>query len=249
MRKTTRTSWLLLAGLALLWTQCGGNPERGGLERLRQESKELRAKLERLERENRQLRGQPATAEEVYAHFANDTAQGTLAGLLPGDELAQARYRFGQENRSRSWKSEGRTIFQYEWELPGGLTVRVNTDSNQRVERIAVVLEGTQPVRIPTLAGLTLGQETFASLQQRFPGTLSTSLQLWGAQGLYTVAQATPLADSRRRLEFVYEMPAGLSQAELDRIGQEVQQRRNAAVLEAHLRNRSPFLVALEEVR
>lgn len=249
MKKYGPNPWLLLAGLALVLVQCGGSPRRGELEELRRENEELRAEAERLERENRQLRGQPVTADEMYGYFAQDPAQGTLAGLQPGDELPQARSRFGQENRTRSWRSEGRTIFQYEWDLVGGVTLRLNADGNGRVQRIAALLADPQGVDIPTLAGLRLGQETFTSLQEKFGASLTTNLQLWGARGLYTVAQRTPLAQTRRRLEFVYQLPAGLSRGELDRIEEEVQRRRNPAVLEAYLRDRAPFMVALEEIR
>ncbi len=107
-----------------------------------------------------------------------------------------------------------------------------------------------QALDIPTLAGLRLGQETFASVREKFGATLEINLQLWGAQGLYTVAQRTPLAGAaNRRLEFVYQMPEGLSRAQLEQIGLEVQRNRNPAVLEPHLRDRTPFLVALEAVR
>ena len=106
-----------------------------------------------------------------------------------------------------------------------------------------------QALDIPTLAGLRLGQETFASVREKFGATLETDLQLWGAQGLYTVAQRTPLAGTKRRLEFVYQMPEELSRAQLEQIGLEVQRNRNPAVLEPHLRDRTPFLVALEAVR
>lgn len=248
-RPATPGWWLAGLGLAAaaLLAGCAGNPERAELERLRQENEALRSRVAQVEAENRQLRKQPATPSEVYAHFANDAAQGSLGGLQPGIHLAQARSRYGVENRARSWTSEGRVIFQYEWDLAGGLVLRVNTDRQQRVERIAVVLDGTQTVSLPTLADLTLGQETYASLQKRFPG-LSTSLQLWGAQGLYTVAQTLPLGEDRR-LEFAYQLPASLGRVELDRIEREVQRQRNSAVLEPHLRDRGPFLVALEQVR
>lgn len=249
MNRRPPSLWLLLAGLALAVTQCGGNRERGELERLRQESEELRAELERLQQENRQLRGQPATASEVYAHFAQDPVRGTLAGLVPGDRLEQARSSFGQENRTRSWTSEGRPITQYEWELEGGLLIRANADPGGRLEKIAVVFTDPQSVNILTLAGLTLGRETFLRIQQKFSKALSTDLQLWGARGLYTVAQRTPLPRSRWRLEFVYELPAGLGQGQLDRIEEEVQRRGNPAVLEPYLGDRAPYLVALEEVR
>lgn len=256
MRKSEAKPWLLLAGLALVLVQCGGNSPRGERKRVAQENEELRAELERLQRENRQLRGQPATAEDVYAYFANDPAQGTLAGLRPGNELPHARARFGQVNRTRSWTSEGQPVFQYEWDLEGGVTLRVNADGNGRLQRIAVVLADPHGVDIPTLAGLRLGQETFTGLQKKFGASLTTSLQLWGAQGLYTVAQRTPPPPERQtpargrwRLEFAYQMPAGLTRAELDRIEEEVRRRRNLAVLQAHLADRAPFMIALEEIR
>lgn len=248
MKKTPSGLCLLAAGLALVGAGCGGNPDRGEAERLRRENQELRTRVERLEQENRQLRGQPPTPNEIYAQFANDAALGSLAGLRPGEHLSSARSRYGRENRARSWTSEGRVIFQYEWDLVGGLLLRVNTDRDQRVERVAVALSRTQPVSLPTVAGLTLGEETFSSLERRFDGALSTSLQLWGAQGLYTVAQTVPLGDDRR-LEFAYQMPEGLSRDELDRIEREVQRQNNPAVLVPHLRDRTPFSFALEETR
>lgn len=247
---------VILVSLALGLAQCGTNPDRAELEHLRRQNEDLRAKVEQLERDNRLLRGQPGTAEDVSAFFADDPANATLAGLMPGDELPQARYRFGQENHSRVWTSEGRMIFQYEWNLAGGLSMRVNADGQGRLQKIAVVLEDPKGVDIPTLGGLRLGAETFTTVQEKFGEDLSTDLQLWGAQGFYTVAQRTPLSLesgliglARRRLEFVYQMPPGLSQAELDRIGEEVAQRRNPAVLEPHLGDQAPYLVALEEIR
>lgn len=237
-----------MAAFGLLAAGCGGNPDRGELARLREENEELRARLEQLERENRQLRGQPNSPDKVYAHFANDAAEGSLAGLLVGDYLTSARSRYGMENRARSWTSEGRVIFEYEWDLEGGLVLRVDTNQEQRVERIAVALTGAQPVSLPTLLGLTLGQDTFATLEKRFDGALSTSLRLWGAQGLYTVGQTLALGDDRR-MEFLYQMPDGLGRAELDRLEREVRQNQNPAALAPHLNDRVPFLVALERPR
>lgn len=232
-----------LCGLALASAGCGGNAEREELERLRRENEALRAQT--------QQRPQPITPEKVRAYFVNDPALGTLAGLRPGQDLADAHTRFGPATRTRSWDSDGRTIFQHEWELEGGVVLRLNAGAGGRLEKIAVVLVNPQGVDIPTLAGLTLGRETYSTLQQKFGSALTTDLQLWGARGLYTVAQTATLpaqGGTRRRLEFVFEMPPGLSQTELDRIGEQVQHR-NPAVLDPHLRDRAPFMIALEEVR
>lgn len=243
MRKTPTSLWLLVAGLALASAGCGGNAEHEELERLRRENEALRAQT--------QQRPPPVTPEKVRAYFVNDPALGTLAGLRPGQTLGEARARFGPATRMRSWDTEGRPIYQYEWDLEGGVGLRLNADAGGRLEKIAVVLVNPQGVEIPTLAGLTLGRETYSTLQQKFGASLATDLRLWGALGLYTVAQTTPLATPavpRRRLEFDYEMPRGLSPAELERIGQEVRNH-NPAVLDPHLRDRAPFMVALEEVR
>ena len=240
-----------LAGvlLALLSATCT-SPDRARMRELEQENQELRTSVEKLERENRLLRGQPGTAAEVQRRFADDPALGTLAGLLPGDELPQVRFRFGHENRTRTWTGEGRLAFQYEWDLRGGLRLRVNADGEGRVEKVAVVLEGTEPVDIPTLAGLRLGQETFSSLQEKFGSRLTTELQLWGAQGHYTVARRTEVPGrAQRRLEFVFAMPAGLSPSQLELIGEAVERDGDPAAVEPYLRDQSPFLVALEEVR
>lgn len=245
-KKNARAAALLI-GLALAASGCGSSGGSGDLGRLREENEQLRARVEQLEQEARQLRGQPPTPDKVYAFFANDPREGSLAGLFPGDYLESARSRYGRENRARSWTSEGRVIFQYEWDLVGGIVIRVNTGREQRIERVAVVLDGRQPVSLPTLAGLTIGKETYDSLGKRFPDLMTTALQLWGAQGHYTVVQTLPLSDTRR-LEFAYEMPADTSRAELDRIEREMRQG-NTAVLEPHLRDRVPFSTALEEVR
>jgi hypothetical protein len=239
---------LAVVAVALLAAKCGVR-EQVEKKRLEEENVELRARIERLERENRLLRGQPSTASDVTARFADDPTQGTLAGLLPGDELPHVHFRFGRENRIRTWSSEGRILFQHEWDLEGGLVLRVNAEGNGRVEKIAAVLGGSAPVDIPTLAGIRLGKETFSTLQQKFGSTLTTELQLWGAQGLYTVARRTPLPGAKRRLEFVFQMPEGLNRSELERIGAEVERRSDASVVEPYLRDRTPFLVALEEVR
>jgi len=248
MNKPRHGLWWLLVALALGLglVECGGS-ERGGREQ--REREELRAEIERLRRENRQLRGQPATASEVLAHFAQDGTRGTLAGLVPGDSVEQARARFGQENRARTWSSEGRPITQYEWELEGELIIRANAESDGRLIKVAVAFVDPKSVNIPTLVGLTLGQETFLSIQQKFGDKLSTDLQLWGAQGLYTVAQRAPYPNSSWRLEFAYQMPAGLGQGQLDRIEEEVMRKRNPAVLEPYLSDQAPYMVGLEEVR
>lgn len=248
-RKARLTLTMLLVGGALAALQCGCNPSQAELERLRKESEELQERVERLERENRQLRGQPVTAEEVYAYFADDGPRGTLAGLLPGDQLEDARARFGEETRTRSWTSEGRPVVQYEWELEGGVILRLNADEDGRLGRIAVVFADPQGLHLPTLAGLVLGQETFSSVREKFGDNLTADPQLWGARGLYTVAQRTVLPGGRRRLEFIYQMPAGVSRGQLERIGEELQHRRDPAVLDPYLHDRAPFMVALAEVR
>ena len=248
MNRHRRSLWLLLLALALGLTQCGGG-DREARDQLEREKEELRAEIERLRRENRELRGQPATASEVLAHFAQDAVRGTLAGLVPGDTVEQARARFGQENRTRTWSSEGRPVTQHEWELEGGLIIRLNAESDGRLLKAAVAFLDPKGVSIPTLSGLTLGQETFLSIQQKFGDKLSTDLQLWGAQGLYTVAQRAPYPNSSWRLEFVYEMPPGLGQGQLDRIEEEVMRKRNPAVLEPYLSDQAPYMVGLEEVR
>jgi len=226
---------------------CSGGAGSGEAGRLRDENEALRARVEQLEQEARMLRGQPPTPDQLYAHFANDPREGSLAGLFPGDYLESARSRYGRENRARSWTSEGRVIFQYEWDLAGGLVVRVTTGREQRLERVAVVLDGTRPISLPTLLGLTIGKETYDSLGKRFPNLLTTALQLWGAQGHYTVIQRLPLSETRR-LEFAYAMPAETPRPELDRIEREMRED-NVAVLEPHLRDRVPFSFALEQVR
>lgn len=248
MQRTIPTCWLLGALLALAAAGCSGGASSGDADRLRRDNEALEERVAQLEAEARQLRGQPPTPDKVYAQFANDPREGTLAGLFPGDYLESARSRYGRENRARSWTSEGRVIFQYEWDLAGGLVLRVDTNREQRVQRIAVVLDGSQLVHLPTLAGLTIGAETYNSLNERFPGLLNTALQLWGAQGHYTVAQTLPLSETRR-LVFAYAMPEGLGRAELDRIEQAVRREGDLSVLEPHLGDRVPFSLALEEAR
>lgn len=233
---------VLCLALALLLAGCGSSPSREEVERLRQENEALRAQLGRAPAPSQ-------TPAALAAHFADDPARGTLAGLVPGDSLAEARTRFGPQTRSRSWLSEGQRIYQYEWELEAGVVVRLNADETGRLDRVAVALAQPQGVTLPTLYGLTLGRETYLTVEQKFAAGLTTELHFWGAQGLYTVAQRVLLADSNQRLEFAYQMPTGLSRPELERLGEEVQRKHNTIVLLPYLRDRAPFLVALEEVR
>ncbi len=226
---------MMLAGAA-----CGRSAKEEELERLRRENEALRA-------QQQAPRG-PVPVSSAARHFSGDVNGTTLAGLMPGFDIASARQRFGAEATTRSWRSEGRVIAQYEWQLEDSVVLRVNAAENGRIERVAVVLANPKGVNIPTLNGLALGQETYSSLQRRFGPLVTTELLLWGAQGLYTVAQRMPFGE-HRRLEFAFEMPPGLSRAELERIGDEVQNRNNATVLEPHLRDAAPYMVALEETR
>ncbi|MGH9777999.1 MAG: hypothetical protein ACRD5I_06275 [Candidatus Acidiferrales bacterium] len=235
-------SKLLVAALLLaaLGAACGKSTEEAELERLRAENERLR-----------QAGGStaPATASPVARHFANDAASGTLAGLMPGYDLAVARTRFGPEARTRSWPSDGRTITQYEWDLENDVVLRVNAEESGRIQRVAVVMVNPTGVNIPTLFGVTIGRETFESLHRRWAVGMTIELQLWGAQGLYTVVQRLHMQDTGRWLDFVYEMPPGLSRAELDRIGEEVQINHAAAPVLPYLRAKAPFMVALEAPR
>ncbi|MGH9863760.1 MAG: hypothetical protein ACRD35_10090 [Candidatus Acidiferrales bacterium] len=214
------------------------------------------AELERLRRENEALRSRPGADSaarpldtKLAVHFSSDPLQGSLAGLVPGDSLVQVQARFGPESRTRTWSSEGRPITQYEWDLDAGLTLRCNADPSGRLLKVAVAFAHPQAVEIRTLQGLTLGRETYLSIQQRYGPLVLTDLQLWGVQGLYTVAQRVPIGNSRWRLEFAYQLPPGLGAGQLDRIEELVHRQRNPAVLEPYLGNQAPFLVALEEVR
>ena len=231
---------VLIVAIAMICASCGRSAKEEELERLRRENSALRAQTQ-------QPRG-PAPVSNAARHFSGDVNGTTLAGLLPGFDIELARQRFGTEATTRSWRSEGRAIVQHEWQLEDGVVLRVNAAENGRIERVAVVLANPKGVNIPTLNGLTLGLETYSSLQRRFGPLLSTELLLWGAQGLYTVAQRMPFGE-HRRMEFAFEMPAGLSRAELERIGDEVQNRNNASVLEPTLRDAAPYMVALEETR
>ena len=234
--------WLSITvvALALLGSACGRSAQEEELERLQRENAALRA-------QQQQQRG-PGPVSSVARHFSGDVNGTTLAGLMPGYDIGLGRQRYGAEATTRSWRSEGRAIVQHEWQLEDGVVLRVNAAENGRIERVAVVLANPKGVNIPTLNGLTLGQETYSSLQRRFGPLLTTELLLWGAQGLYTVAQRMPFGE-HRRLEFAFEMPAGLGRAELERVGNEVQNQNNAAVLEPQLRDAAPYMVALEETR
>lgn len=245
--QTKRVALPALIALTLALAACGGDARDRELE-------ELRARLERLEHEK-----QAAQSEEevtappaLSARFAEDPVKGTLAGLAPGDSLERARELLGPEDRTRAWDTEDRKIVQYEWDLEAGLSLRVNANQDGQVEKIAVVLVDPQAVRIPTLAGLTIGGETFASVEEKFRSTLKTNLHIWGADGLYTVAQRThyppDVPDSRWQLEFAYQMPDNLGQALLDQIEEQVQRRGNPAVLEPYLAERAPYMLALEEI-
>lgn len=239
MRIQKFTMALLPGLLAAILSGCSG--DRAEMERLRTENERLKAQTE--------TRARPVTDSKVLAYFARDPAHGTLAGLTPGDNLTQAHALFGQESRARTWTSEGRPITQYEWDLEGGLTLRVNAEADGRVRKVAVAFANPESVEIPTLSGLTLGRETYLALHERYSTTVTTDLQIWGAQGLYTVAQRTPLPNSNLRMEFVYQMPAGMGQGQLDRIEEWVQRRRDPAILEPYLGERAPYMVGLEEIR
>ena len=232
--------WIAIAVLGLLGAACGKSAEEVELERRRAENERLRQQAGP---------AAPATASPVARHFANDAASGTLAGLMPGYDLAVARQRFGPEARTRSWPSDGRTITQYEWDLENDVVLRVNAEESGRIQRVAAVLVNPTGVNIPTLFSVTIGRETFESLHRRWAVGMTTELQLWGAQGLYTVVQRLHMQDTGRWLDFVYEMPPGLSRAELDRIGEEVQINHNAAPVLPYLRAKAPFMIALETPR
>lgn len=240
-----RTVWAaLLAGVFLL-AACS-NAEQAELERLRQENERLRAQAAG---EGGATGIPQEVAVENLQHFTQDAARGTLAGLLPGDTLADAEKRFGPIARTRRWRSEGRPVIQHEWDLDEGLVLRVHADPAGRLQKIAVALDVERPTNIPTFAGLRLGQETFASVQARFGSQLVTDLQLWGARGLYTVLQRAPLDGTGYLVEFVFQMPEGVSTARLETIGAQVQRERNGDALEAYLKERMPFQIGLEQAR
>jgi hypothetical protein len=185
----------------------------------------------------------------VARHFAKDASTGTLASLMPGYDLAVARTLYGKEARTRSWSSEGRPVTQYEWELEDGVVLRVNAEDSGRIQRVAAVLTNPSGVNIPTLYTTTLGRDTFSSLQQRWGNALTADPQIWGADGIYTVVQRLQFEDGGRRLEFAYEMPPEVSRAELNRIGDQLMVSRDPALVMPFLRDKHPFMVALEAVR
>lgn len=215
------------------------------------------AELERLRAENQRLKGlanpdgksRAEIPQEKLPYFSEDVLRGTLAGLVPGDQLETARERFGPETRSRSWRSEGRIVVQYEWILDPGLYLRLNSDPRGRLSKIALALDGTRATNIRVFSGLRFGQETFATIQKKFPGGLTTDLQFWGARGLYTITQRSRLRGSRRVVEFAFQLPDKLSPGELNDIAKQVQRTRRGTALEPYLRNRIPFQVALAEIR
>ena len=214
------------------------------LERLRQEVASLQSK----QADEAEAGDGPSIPLESIPHFAGDSAQGTLAGLAPGDTLATARARLGPETLSRSWQSEGILITQYVWELDPGLLLRLNTDRAGQVIKVAVALDRSRPTHIRVFGGIALGQDTFAAIQEKFGPVLTTDLHFWGARGLYTVAQRGPFATGQL-LEFTYQMPDGLSRAVLNQVGNEVQRRRDAVPVESYLQDQIPYQVALAEAR
>ena len=237
-----RTKLLIaLTTLALLAVACGKSAEEAELERLRRENEALR-----------QRSGQAQGAvplSGVARHFAKDASSGTLAGLMPGYDVAVARTIYGAEARKSSWSSEGRPITQYEWDLEDGVLLRVNAEDNGRIQRVAAVMTNPAGVNIPTCFTTTIGRDTFASLQQRWGSALTADPQIWGADGIYTVVQRLLFEDGGRRLEFAYEMPPEVSPAELNRIGDQLMVNRDPALVMPFLRDKHPFMVALEAVR
>ena len=226
----------LLASLALYGSACQ-SADDAELERLRKEVAALRS-------EDAGEAGEEIPTEELE-QFHLDALRGTLAGLIPGDSLETARRRFGPETLSRSWPSEGRVQMQYEWELEPGLFLRLNAESNGVLKRIAVALDGTRPTNIAVFEGVRFGQDTFEDLNRRFRRSLVTFLHFWGARGLYTVVQIRPVEGTRRFMEFSFQMPEGLSPAQLTEIGEQIQRTNDGKVLEPYLSDRVPFQVAL----
>lgn len=240
----------LLLTLTALSVACrtAGDPQE--LEHLRQQKATLEAEVERLRAENRRLRGQPETPSALAQHFTNDARQGTLAGLVPGDFIDKARQLYGQETRTNVYASAGKRESQYEWELVGGVTLRLSADDNGRIFRIGVLVDTAQPLFIPTIAGVTLGKDTFADVEQKFGRALWTDLHIWGVRGIYTVAQTLePGQQQRWRLQFAYQLPEELPPEQLSRIREEVHDHRNTNYLMQFVASRLPYLVVLEEPR
>lgn len=240
---------LLVCMLVVLTLGCGQQGDVRELERLRQEKATLEAEVERLRAENRRLRGQPETPSAVAQYFAADVLVGTLAGLAPGDTVEKARRLYGRETRMNVFQSSQRES-QYEWELVGGITLRVSADDRGLIFRVGVVVDPDQRVSIPTLEGVTLGRDTFADMDRKFGQALWTNLHIWGMRGIYTVAQTLPRGPGRSwQLQFAYEVPAELSPDALERIRVEVGKNRNAGYLMQFVGDRRPYLVVLEEPR
>ena len=228
-----------MAALALAGLACQ-SADDAELERLRKEVSDLRTQVG-----DEGEGGGAGMPVEKLDHFELDVLRGTLAGLIPGDSLETARGRFGPETVSRSWPSEGRVQTQYEWELEPGLFLRLNAESNGVLKKIAVALDGTRPTHIPVFAGVRLGQDTFEDLQGHFDGPLKTFLQFWGARGLYTIVQIRPVKGTRRYMEFSFQIPDGISTAQLNEIGEQIQMTNDGEVLEPYLSDLTPFQVAL----
>lgn len=240
----------LVAGLLLVgMAACARGSDPKEAERLQQGKVALEAELERLRAENRRLRGEPEAPAELARFFSNDARTGTLAGLAPGDFIEKARRLYGRESRMNVFGSGASRESQYEWVF-GGVTLRLSAEDNGRVFRVGVVMDTGQPPMIPTLEGVTLGRDTFASIDRKFGQALWTDLHIWGVKGTYTVAQ-TLLPGSNRRwpLQFAYEMPRELSPEELERIRVEVGQHRNPGYLMQFVGDRLPYLVRLEAPR
>jgi len=240
---------ILVLGLLAVLVACGQRIDRQELERLRQEKAALEAETERLRTEIRRLRGQPESLSAVAEFFANDAAAGTLAGLVPGEQVEKARRLFGRETRMNVYTGSQRES-QYEWELPGGIRVRLSADDNGRIFRIGIVVDTAEPPMIATLEGITIGKDTFFDTDKRFGRALWTNLHIWGVNSIYTVAQTLPRGGGRPwQLQLAYEVPAGLSAEQLERIRVEVGKNRNVGYLMQFVGDRIPYLIVLEEPR
>jgi hypothetical protein len=240
---------ILVLGLFAVLVACGQRTDPQELERLRQEKAALEAETERLRTEIRRLRGQPESLSAVAQFFANDARAGTLAGLTPGDSIDKARRLFGRETRMNVYAGSQRES-QYEWELVGGITVRLSADDSGRIFRIGIVVDTTQPPVIATLEGITIGKDTFFDTDKRFGQPLWTNLHIWGVNSIYTVAQTLPRGEGRAwQLQLAYEVPKELSAEQLERIRVEVGKNRNVGYLMQFVGDRLPYLIVLEEPR